>query len=455
MKTALALLLLLAAGCTPCHSGDRDGDGFSECDGDCDDASPEVHPGAQESCNQVDDDCDGLLPQDEEDVDGDLVSACAGDCDDTDAAAFPGAPEACDDRDLDCDGRAGAESAEDEDGDGFPSCAGDCDDLDPEVWPGDCLVAGLGLPSLSVVDLCDGVDQGGDGIVDPCCEGPVPALEGSPAGSAEELLDWAMDLFLTAGTRTQLLTGELSSVAAPRCAVPGSVSAVCDRDGKGGVCPYPSVGGWVEAPVHSRVTEGWLGAPACLEEGEGLLFAYRDTVAMWPHEWTDGEAWALQGEATSALRALWFAGSIGWSDATGTELEAPNPAIRQSSQGLQACLQISPGSGVAALPAGRYQLAMDRGELTRAAGGPYASFRRAQDQATIVRDPATRPWTVQWSFPEDAGICGGGTLEAFGYSSPSEPAEHSAVVTFPAANDCDGCGSVTLDGVAAGTWCPP
>lgn len=46
---------------------DLDGDGYQvplECGGtDCDDADPEVHPGARERCNGLDDDCDGLIDE--------------------------------------------------------------------------------------------------------------------------------------------------------------------------------------------------------------------------------------------------------------------------------------------------------------------------------------------------------------------------------------------------------
>ncbi len=43
---------------------DDDGDGYSENDGDCDDADPAVHPGQEDACNGVDDDCDGELEED-------------------------------------------------------------------------------------------------------------------------------------------------------------------------------------------------------------------------------------------------------------------------------------------------------------------------------------------------------------------------------------------------------
>jgi hypothetical protein len=103
---------------------DADGDGFT-ADLDCDDTDAEVNPSAVESCDAVDNDCDGFI--DEEllverfvDLDEDgygasqLQLACPdalgyadqdGDCDDTEALAHPGLEEVCGDHvDNDCDG---------------------------------------------------------------------------------------------------------------------------------------------------------------------------------------------------------------------------------------------------------------------------------------------------------------------------------------------------------------
>ena len=52
----------------PDDEKDRDRDGFTVSEGDCDDEDPAVHPGAAEVCNAKDDDCDG-------EVDG--ADACA------------------------------------------------------------------------------------------------------------------------------------------------------------------------------------------------------------------------------------------------------------------------------------------------------------------------------------------------------------------------------------------
>ncbi len=84
---------------------DVDSDGVDTCSGDCQDDAADVHPGATEVCNQVDDDCDGVVPGEEADEDGDGWMPCTGDCDDGDPLVHPDAEEVCgDDVDNDCDG---------------------------------------------------------------------------------------------------------------------------------------------------------------------------------------------------------------------------------------------------------------------------------------------------------------------------------------------------------------
>jgi hypothetical protein len=173
-----------------CHTPE----GYALQAGDCDDADAYVHPGAQELCNGVDDDCDGV-------ADGGIVStwytdadddgygdpltgieACEApdgsvddgtDCDDSDPNTHPGAVEVCDGDDDDCDGLVDTGEVgswyPDGDGDGFGdpdagalTCepepgwvqdGSDCDDSDPAVSP-------------LAVEACNGVDDDCDGEVD-------------------------------------------------------------------------------------------------------------------------------------------------------------------------------------------------------------------------------------------------------------------------------------------------
>jgi Putative metal-binding motif/FG-GAP-like repeat/FG-GAP repeat len=76
---------------------------------DCAPADPNIHPGATETCNATDDDCNGVV-DDGVDADGDgfVSDLCVGgdDCDDSDSDIWPGLPdEVCEDGiDQDCSG---------------------------------------------------------------------------------------------------------------------------------------------------------------------------------------------------------------------------------------------------------------------------------------------------------------------------------------------------------------
>ena len=139
---------------------DADGDGFMTCDDgsgetDCDDTDAAVYPGAPDVCDDIDDnDCDGVADAQVVDDDGDGYTECEGDCDDTDPAVKPGAVEVCNGVDDDCNGTADDGLDQDADGDGYSPCDGDCDDTDPMLGPG-------------AAELCDdGDDNDCDGVVD-------------------------------------------------------------------------------------------------------------------------------------------------------------------------------------------------------------------------------------------------------------------------------------------------
>ncbi len=87
----------------PASSPDSDGDGFCAAE-ECDDANPEVYPGAPEVCDGLDNACSGSIPANELDEDGDRSFVCSGDCDDANRAVHPSAPEVCNGLDDNCDG---------------------------------------------------------------------------------------------------------------------------------------------------------------------------------------------------------------------------------------------------------------------------------------------------------------------------------------------------------------
>ncbi len=202
--TLLALMLVVGCVANPEEqkSGlgveDADGDGFYAGD-DCDDEDPAVNPEADERCNGVDDDCDGVVDEDavdaalwyqDEDQDGfgwndAVLASCEqpsgyvadpSDCDDGDSQTHPGADEWCDGVDRDCNGVVDDDYAldaltwfADSDADGFgdasvsqPACeqpsgylndGTDCDDGDASIHPG-------------ADEYCNGVDDDCDGEVD-------------------------------------------------------------------------------------------------------------------------------------------------------------------------------------------------------------------------------------------------------------------------------------------------
>jgi hypothetical protein len=207
---------------------DTDGDGFGDASStapacsqpsgyvadptDCDDARGGVNPGASEICNELDDDCDGMIDDDDPgvdattgdtfyaDVDGDgygsllaSLQACeqpsgfvddSTDCDDSDGSTNPAADEYCDLVDNDCDGTTDESDAvdaatwyRDDDGDGYGNAVSstaacsepsgyvaddtDCNDADGTISPGTAEIWYDGIDSDCGAD--SDYDADGDG----------------------------------------------------------------------------------------------------------------------------------------------------------------------------------------------------------------------------------------------------------------------------------------------------
>ncbi len=219
----------------------------SEIAGDCDDFDPATYPGAEEICDDRDNNCDDVVDEGVqrtfyEDLDGDghgttasTSDACwapagyAGtddDCDDTEPLAWTDRAETCDGVDNDCDGQIDEDAEDtrqwaDTDGDGFGdpnnpviACGPgdgvsdnelDCDDTDPATNPDTIEVRG------------NGQDEDCDGYVDEYGVGPGnefatidDALAAAPDGS---VVQFDAGLFLT----TVDLTGRDLTLAGEGC----------------------------------------------------------------------------------------------------------------------------------------------------------------------------------------------------------------------------------------------
>ncbi len=172
-SSLLALETFGLMGISQCEDIDADEDGWTLGEGDCDDSNPDIHPGADDICDGIDNDCSGTADDDpnatpvewctDADHDGygsstECITSCAqpddgyilddSDCNDDDRSINPSANETCDDVDENCNGLVDENPIDgdpypadlDNDGYGDPvetqiACSGpentwDCDDLD-------------------------------------------------------------------------------------------------------------------------------------------------------------------------------------------------------------------------------------------------------------------------------------------------------------------------------------
>ena len=283
---------------------------------DCDDTDADRHPARAESCNGIDDDCNGaadfeIAPGDTEDDDRDgrADARCTPrpvtpDCDDRDAASSGDSPEVCDARDNDCDGRTdeGVESTSlyrDEDGDGYGStrsgvvvgCGavpgysardGDCDD-------------GSSIRSPAALEGCNGVDDDCDSRVDedptasfcpadqtclggrcrprPTCPEGYADCDGVRANGCESFLATDSLNCGVCGRRCPSEAGATSSCVASRCAPIACDSAYLDCNGNLGRgrdgCEHPASCGPCGTTASTEVCGNGLDddCDGVLEEG--------------------------------------------------------------------------------------------------------------------------------------------------------------------------------------------
>ena len=302
---------------------DNDADGFAACE-ECDDGVAAVNPDADELCDGVDNDCDGLIDPGEAldatsyyaDTDGDgfgdadyLQRACAQpqgyvlsltDCDDRDVAVNPDADEVCDGVDNDCDGRIDPDDAldaetwyadGDEDGYGDPdvttvACEApsgfldddqDCDDDLADVNP-----AGF--------ELCNGLDDDCDGVTDP--------------DTAADVATWYND-----GDGDGYGDAAITSLA---CAAPtGTVADATDCD-DGDVGAYPGATETCDSVDNDCDGTVDVGTGALTFDGAGDYLRMKDNSALdiGTSDFTV-ELWVYQTNSTSSR--LYSKGSFGYS----------------------------------------------------------------------------------------------------------------------------------------------
>lgn len=263
---------------------DADGDGYgdpgaSECwcaasgdfavanDDDCDDTQSGVRPGATETCDGEDDDCDGSIDEftthyyADVDLDGygdDSTASCTssagavttdGDCNDADARIYPAAPELCDEQQNDCD--ATSWSAIDEEGVvSFATVDDEWSDITSEWEAGTLASPVLITMDTGVYSVCPGT-----WYVSLSASGQEADVIG-PYGAADTVLDYG------GGTRT-VVTATNSTLYLEGLTITG---------GAGTTAGSNTYGGGVMSFATTSTSEAVISLQSCIVTGNTATY---------------------------------------------------------------------------------------------------------------------------------------------------------------------------------------
>ncbi len=236
-----------------CDGGDdfdQDADGY-DVDLDCDDTDAGVHPGVDERENGVDDDCDGAVDEGTgvSDDDGDGYTEAEGDCDDADASRSPGASEVCDGAvDEDCDGAV--DEASDVVGSAFACPAVSCLDVKerrPDARDGAYWIEVGGVTREMVCDMTR--DYGGWTLVaNFVWPGNTGGVAGWTSGAA------VGSSMMDRGTSFKVGDADINDLVTVRYRGRGTAS-YCTLDGGGtGACAVDTTLYWDSACVYASGT---------------------------------------------------------------------------------------------------------------------------------------------------------------------------------------------------------
>ena len=301
---------------------DADGDGFDVCGlrtcptypdcADCNDANPAVHPGATETCNLVDDDCNGAVD------DLGTLHCGVGACARSTPACIAGSLQTC---------IPGSPSAEicnlvddgDADHDGYTICA-DCNDTVASIHPG-------------AVEVCNGIDDNCNGKTDDDAAGVDTDADGvnnacdncrfayNPAqeDTDHDRVGNACDNCITVVNPNQDdLDGDQRGDACDNC--PSTYNQLQDdqdSDAVGDACDN-----CVDVPNHDQgdVNHDFVGNVCDLDDGLILIDFGDETSVDWQQE-NGYESWNL------------YRGDLGVLKSTGVYTQDPNTILTA----MQAC----------------------------------------------------------------------------------------------------------------------